>query len=105
MSTTAKRDSIDISRTIGTASKRTARPTGTSVKSSCDPRMASRTVAQNPADTFEIGCAFGASFMDDGAYRSNAGAREHARGEAAERAFALDDLDEPAAGLVGHRAL
>jgi hypothetical protein len=48
MSTTANSDSIDISRTIGTASMSTARPTGTFVKSSDDPRIASRMVAQNP---------------------------------------------------------
>src|SRR3954463_11702443 len=55
MSTTANSDSIDISSTIGTARRITARPTGTCVKSSCDPRMASRMVAQKPDGTDELG--------------------------------------------------
>src|SRR5678816_4935560 len=47
MSTTAKTDSISISRTIGMARSTMARLTGASVKSCCDPWMASLTVVQS----------------------------------------------------------
>src|SRR5258707_14185314 len=71
MSTTAKSDSIDISSTIGIAKRITARPTDTFVKSSCEPRMASRTVAQKPGtgDTFGAVGDVGESFT----FRSRAG--------------------------------
>src|SRR5262245_3863779 len=49
MSTIANTDSIDISRTIGTASSTTARRSGTRVKSCSEPRIASRIVAHADA--------------------------------------------------------
>src|SRR5215831_12644880 len=59
MSTTAKIDSIDISSTIGTARRTTARPTVTSVKSSWLPRMASRIVAKKPEGAVgDVGVSF-----------------------------------------------
>ena len=49
MSATANTDSISISSTIGTASRSTARPMGTLVKSAVVPRTASRSVAHSDA--------------------------------------------------------
>jgi hypothetical protein len=45
-----KSDSIIISSTIGTESRKIARPMPSSVKFCSDPRTASRNVAQNPED-------------------------------------------------------
>jgi hypothetical protein len=49
MSATAKIDSITISSTMGTASRRIARPSVSTVRSRREPASASRTSAQNPA--------------------------------------------------------
>ncbi len=46
-STTAKMDSITVSSTMGTASRKMARPMEPWVKSWCEPRMASLRAAQN----------------------------------------------------------
>src|SRR5262245_44358913 len=55
MSETAKRDSITISRTMGTASRSTARPSGTLVRSWCSPRRAWRTLVQNGTRVLSAG--------------------------------------------------